>query len=292
MTYILPGSPEWAAMISPSKVASILGVSRYTSAYALWHQMRGQVPGDDPERDDYRRGHAFELAMAELWRGENPGWKLSPGEVQAVTDRYGFPAVATIDRRAVRGNGRRVVEFKTARSLEDWGDDFTDEAPLDYVAQLQAQMLFTGYTRQPGHLMVLGPYFRWHTYHIPHDPELAAMMVDRCATFWASLQSGQPPPLDDTVSTYECVRALHPHIDPEGTVELDRTLVAHYARAKALERRWEQERRGHQSHILDAMGDARRGTVSGRNVAIRAPARSGSVSLTVTGIPVTEDGDE
>ena len=26
MTYIVPGSPEWAAMISPSKVASILGV--------------------------------------------------------------------------------------------------------------------------------------------------------------------------------------------------------------------------------------------------------------------------
>ena len=220
--------------------------------------------------------------MAELWRGENPGWKLSPGEVQVTTQRYGFPAVATIDRRAVRGNGRRVVGFKTARSLDEWGDDFTDEAPLDYVAQVQAQMLFTGYTRQPGHLMVLGPFFRWHTYHIRHDPELADMMVDRCATFWASLQSGMPPPLDDTVSTYECVRALHPAIDPDLTVELDRNLVAHFGRAKELERRWEAERRGHQSHILAAMGNARRGTVGGVNVAVRAPARGGAVSLTVT----------
>src|SRR5699024_9712697 len=164
-----PGSPEWQRIITPSKIPAILGKSRFESPYRLWHRMRGDLPGDPPN-DRFTAGHALEHALAYIWKQENPGWVLSPGEVQVRgdRDRLGFDAVATVDRRASRGTFRRVVEFKTARSLEDWGDQFTDDVPLDYYLQVQAQQIITGWTEHPAHLLVMGPFFQWHTYVIEH----------------------------------------------------------------------------------------------------------------------------
>lgn len=235
---IEPGSPEWQRLITPSKVAAILGVSRYESPYSLWHRMKGRIP-PEPDKDEFRRGHAFEPAMAYLWKTDprNTGWQLSPGEVQMATDQYGFPAVVTLDRRARRGKGRRVVEFKTARDLSEWGDFFTDEAPADYVAQVQAQMLFTGWTRWDAHLMVLGPFFDHHLYVIPYDENIGRYIVAECALFWQSLVNDEPPPLDNSVATYEAVRELHPDIDPDLTVQVPPDLVHHYRRSKNLAKR-------------------------------------------------------
>ncbi|MBB3039428.1 YqaJ viral recombinase family protein, partial [Hoyosella altamirensis] len=151
-----PGGAAWQCIMSPSKAAAVLGVSRYESAYRLWHRMKGLVD-PEPPRDIFTTGHAMELALAYLWREENPGWQLSPGEVRVAHDRFGFPLVVHLDRRARRGSGhKRIVEFKTARKLEEWGDHFTDQAPADYLVQVVAQQHFTGYTEHPAHLMVMG----------------------------------------------------------------------------------------------------------------------------------------
>ena len=110
---IAPGSPEHMRMITPSKVSAILGISRFTSPYRIWHQMRGNLP-PEPASEIFARGHDFEPAMAEIWRRENEGWRLSRGEVQIVCEpsRFGFPAAATVDRRASRGRARKVVEAR------------------------------------------------------------------------------------------------------------------------------------------------------------------------------------
>jgi hypothetical protein len=112
------GSPQWQRLISPSKVAAILGVSRFESPYRLWHRMKGLVDPPPPS-DIFDMGHDFEHAMAAIWKRRNPGWQLSPGEVQYLVpeDRYGYPASVILDRRARRGRALRVVEFKTARRL-------------------------------------------------------------------------------------------------------------------------------------------------------------------------------
>lgn len=277
---IAPGSPEHMRLITPSKVSAILGVSRFTSPYRMWHQMKGLID-PEPHKDIFAVGHAFEHALAALWKSENPGWQLSPDEVQIVREDLGFPALVTLDRRARRGKARRVVEFKIARSLDDWGDDFTDAAPADYVAQVTAQMMFTGYTRHAAHLMVMGPFFKHHTYVIEYDAGIADVILTRCQQFYDSLQADEPPPLDDSIATYSCVRELHPDIEAGAEVQLDPSLAAEFVTAIADQKDAERNLRGIKTQVLDAMGVSEFARVSDLIVAKRAPHASGSVALNI-----------
>lgn len=278
-SFIAPGSAEWRGIITPSKVAAILGVSRWESPYRLWHRMKGLVDAEPP-KDIFDIGHDFEPAAANRWRRKNPGWRLSPGEVQVVAEpgKFGFPAAATLDRRATRGRARRIVEFKTARHLEEWGDELTDDCPEDYAAQVMSQMLFTGWTRYPAHLLVLTGWFDDHVYEIPFDGAVADWIVERCRAFWESLKADEPPDLDDTVATYECVRALHPDIDGS-EIAYDAEEAWRMLQFAVDVKANEQALRGAKTRLLDAMGAAKTAVVGDLKVADRRPNGKGGVSL-------------
>ena len=279
---LAPGTPEWRKTITPSKIPAILGQSRWQSQFALWHEMAGLVD-PDPETEQRKKmfdaGHAFEKALAAIWLTENDGWQVSPDEVQIhAGDRIGFPTFATLDRRARRGQAYRVLEFKTARDLSEWGDDFTDDAPLDYILQVQWQMHVTGLTKWPAHLMVMGPFFQWHTYEIAYNPTLCSAVEERCAAWMHSLATSQRPDLDDSIATYECVRKLHPDIDGT-TVQVDRGLALDYLEADAALKAAEKLARGAKSAFLDAMGQARYAHVGDVKVADRRPTRGEHAAL-------------
>jgi hypothetical protein len=243
--------------------------------------MRSGERRDIPE-DLANVGYAFELALAELWRRENPQWRLSTGEVQFVGDEYGFPFVCTLDRRATRGRHRRVLEMKTARSLEEWGDPSLDgDCPVDYTAQVTAQMLFAGpqYRKHPAHLMVLGPFFKHHTYEISYDHGVGDWIIRECRAFWESLQTGVEPDLDDSVSTYTCVRAQHPEITPGLKVEIPEALAQDWRTAHAESGVAERVLRGIKTKVLDTVGEAQYVCVNDEVVARRQPSAKGSVAL-------------
>ncbi|MFI2243788.1 YqaJ viral recombinase family protein [Rhodococcus sp. NPDC019609] len=285
--------------MSPSKAAAVYGVSRWESARSLWHRMRGELPPEDP-KDIFAVGHAYEPTIRELWKLDNPGWRLSHGEVQVnAGDRFGFPLVATVDGRASKGRARKVVEKKTARKLEEWGDDFTEAgAPMDYVVQVWVQQLVTGWTKEPADLTVMGPYFKHHTYRIAFDADVATDIADELGKFYRRLKDPDAAPeLDDHVATYECIRAMHPDIDDTRRVTLDTDLGLEYLDAVLEFRDVEKRLRGLKTRVLDAMGDAKHADiVTGEGadgpvlerVAYRKPGRGGAVSLN----PISEKAME
>lgn len=276
---IAPGSPQWQKTITPSKVAGILGVSRWESPYSTWMRMAGRI-GPVEDKEIFALGHDFEPAMASIWRRQNPDWRLSRGEVQYVVpqERFGFPAAVTLDRRASRGRARRVVEIKTARDLSQWGDHFTDQAPADYVAQIMAQMLFTGWTKHPAHLMVLGPFFEAHTYVIEYDAGIADAIVEQCRLFYDSLHADEPPPLDDTVATYTAVKELHPDIDGS-TVQVGPEIAVHLLTRDRESKANESALREVKARFLNEMGDAQTAMCGDIKVADRRPHARGGVAL-------------
>lgn len=279
MTLISPGSPEWLRLITPSKVPAILGVSRWQSQYALWHEMTGRIERpalSAAKEDDFDYGHAAEHAAAAYWKFKNRGWRLSPGEVQYTNSELPFPNLATLDRRASRGRARRVVEIKTARSLEEWGDDGTGETPIDYTAQVITQQLITGW-HAPADLVLWPQYGKPRIYRIDFDQEIADTIIAACTAWMTSIASGTPPPLDDSVTTYETVRALHPDIDDTETI-LDTDLAVDYLTADADLRALTKHHRGLKTAVLDSMGRAKTATAGGVKVADRRAAKYG-VSL-------------
>ncbi|MCG7592436.1 YqaJ viral recombinase family protein [Mycobacterium sp. PSTR-4-N] len=280
--WIAPGTPEHRAVISPSKVAAILRLSRWESQYRLFHRMTGQV-AEEPPQDAFDVGHDLESYAAARWRRKNAGWRLSAGEIQFIIDpnRYGFPVVVTLDRRANRGRAQRVVELKRALTLSDieqWGDDLTGDLPEDYTAQVTAQMVFTGLTKYDGHLCAIGPYYQDRVYTVPFDPIVGEWITTECAAFWDGVRHGATPELDDSVATYECVRELHPDIDGS-TAEVDPDLAIAVHNASADHKDAEKRLRGLKAQLLDAMGDAQYAEFNGIKVATRSPHARGGVAL-------------
>lgn len=287
--FIEPGSPEWAGIITPSKVPAILGLSRYESPFRLWHRMQGIVPPADPS-DAFDIGHDMEAYAAARWLRRNPGWHLSAGEVQfhPSANHFPFPAVGTIDRRASRGAWRRIVEVKIARDLSDmelFGDDLTGDCPDDYAAQVTAQRMFVAATQPRGmawqrmsHVFVIGPYFNERCYEIEYDLDVAAWIIESCAAFWESLQSAIPPDLDDSVATYACLKQLHPDID-DVAVDINPGLAIDYLVAVADEKRFKAAAQGAKNRMAAAMRSARYAKVGKVTVADRRNNGKGGVSL-------------
>jgi hypothetical protein len=232
-----------------------------------------------PPQDIFTVGLAFEPALAYLWKVEHPGWRLSRGEVQYVTDKFGFPACATIDRRATRHRKQKVVEFKIAHHTDEWGDvNLAGDCPADYALQVIAQQCFTG-LHEDADLMVMGPFFKHRTYLIEFDEKVADWMLAECRTFWESLAGSKPPPLDDSVSTYQAVKALHPDINPGVRVEIPEALAVDLRTAHADAGVAEQTLRGLKSKVLDAAQSAQFICVNDEVVAVRQPHARGGVAL-------------
>lgn len=288
---IEPGSEAWLRLITPSKVAAICGVSRWESPFRLWHRMKGNVP-PEPPKDAFDVGHDMEPYAANRWRRKNPGWLLSPGEVQfsIPTSHFGFPAAVTLDRRAVRGSLRRVVEAKIARTitdLEQWGDDLTGDCPEDYALQVTAQRVFVAAAQgeQPvtweplSHLIAIGPYYTDRLYEIECDPSVVAWMIGECARFHKSLEADVAPDLDNSVQTYECLKQLHPDIDAGAHVSLEPSLAIDYLEADEAEKQSKAALQGAKNRLLAAMGRAQYAKVGDVVVADRRGNGKGGVSL-------------
>lgn len=279
MTTLIPGSAEWLRTITASKIPAILGISRWNSQYALWHQMAGNITEtiSEAKQENYDYGHAAELAASEFWKLRNPGWRLSREEVQYSRKDLPFANAATIDRRGSRGSKRRVVEVKTARDLAEWGDDGSGECPADYAAQVVWQQFITGWHDRAN--IVLWPQYGMpRIYDIEFDPRIANAILARVIEWQKSLDEGVAPELDDSVSTYEAVKKLHPEIDGS-SVELDNELALAYLSWTSELKQTTKTLTGLKTRMLDAMGNAQYATCNGQKVADRRPGRGDSVSL-------------
>ncbi|GAB6920539.1 hypothetical protein JCM9803A_09890 [Rhodococcus erythropolis] len=275
-----PGSPEWLQLITASKIPSILGISRFKSQFSLWHEMAGNVetePISKAQQDDFDYGHAAELAAAEYWRFKNPGWVVSRGEVQYTDDALEFGNAATIDGRASRGAWRRIVEIKTARDLAEWGDDGSGEVPADYDAQVIWQQLITGW-HDPANIVLWPQYGKPKIYSIEYRPATAAAILGIVRKWNASLAAGEPPELDNSISTYETIRRLHPEIDGT-TVELPPSLAYDYLCDVGADKTVTARLRGNKSQVLNLMGNAQYAVVGDITIATRTPAARGAIAL-------------
>jgi putative phage-type endonuclease len=273
---LAPGSPEWRRVITASKVAAILGLSPWQSPYSLWREMHGDV---EPEgsSDVKSRGQLLEPAVLGWWRMQHADTLDWHDHVcrEQQTFRLGDWAAATPDMSihplAPQGErpGREIlgpvalVEAKTT-SL-DWGG----ELPAYYLCQVIWQMHVSGARRC--YVPVLGPRLRFEEYVVEYGDyaEDAAFMEARCREFYDSLAADEPPPLDDTVATYEAVRKVHPDIDRGVEVELTYDEALAFADAIHDEENAVAHARLMRSTVIERMGRAQFAKHNGVKVARR-----------------------
>ena len=291
-TAFKPGSPEWARLVTASKVAGILSISPWDSQYKVWCVMAGLIP-PDPENEARRRGNMLEDAVLNWWLADNPdAIELGRQVTCQIPDEPW--AAATPDMIVTSGGDTEIVDAKTASDDEGWGRPGTDEAPKYYIASSMWQLAMHPEAARVRLAVLFGRPFTMREYVIERDDELCGALIDHCRAFHATVVSGVMPPLDDSVATYEAVRAQHPDIDRDLDVQITEAQAADWLASKAAIESADRWHRGATTVLLDQMGKARRAMCDGSVIARRQPHASGSVSLVRVAPlpqPATDQGD-
>lgn len=261
-----PGSPEWLRFITASKVAAIVGTSPYESRFSLWHRMAGNLPPQE-QNDDMARGHYLEPAIRQWYADQHPEYVVS-GPMWLTHPGHPW-AGATLDGLVDIGSGISCpLEVKTARNAWEWADG----VPPGYRDQCQWQAFILGAPRV--HVAALVD-MEFIERVVERDDDRIDYLFRECSAFRDSLRTGTPPPLDDSMHTYQAIRTLHPDIDPEAVDVTTRAAVDFIAARRELttaEARWNLAR----SEMADLMGSAQRATHDGQTVALRKARNGGT----------------
>jgi len=252
----------------------------------------GLIP-PDPENEAMRRGNMLEDAVLNWWLADNPdAIELGRQVTCQIPDEPW--AAATPDMIVTSGGDTEIVDAKTASDDEGWGRPGTDEAPKYYIASSMWQLAMHPEAARVRLAVLFGRPFTMREYVIERDDELCGALIDHCRAFHATVVSGVMPPLDDSVATYEAVRAQHPDIDRDLDVQITEAQASDWLASKAAIESADRWHRGATTVLLDQMGKARRAMCDGLVIARRQPHASGSVSLVRVAPlpqPATDQGD-
>jgi len=289
-----PGSPEWLKTISASKVAAILGVSKWDSPYSMWRKMRGETPSDDRKNaDDKARGHYLEAGVLAWWEDQHP--EVLAMSTQVYVAHPDLPwATCTMDAIADDTHGNRiVVEAKTDDSHDEWGKPGTDEVPAYYAAQVMWSLACVPEAQFACVAVLFGyPHLGFEEFVIQRDDALIKAIVTRCQEFYESLTYDVPPDLDDHVATYDVIRAIHPDIETGESAELTDEQADEFLEAGDAAKAAVVRERAAKTVVLDRMGRAQYGvTAGGLRVARRQPGKGGVSLYAATKIRTTK-GDQ
>lgn len=269
-----PGSPDWHKVMTASKVAAVLGQSKWQSPRSLWHVMHGDV---EPEAQTpaQARGHYLEPAILNWFYDQHPELYRRDPLTGGSTYVHGWKA-ATPD--SVGWDSAECtlypVEAKTDGGDYDWGDPGTDEIPTGYALQGMWTMHVLGSSRI--YFPLLTSRLRLVEYVLDYDPEVGAYMEAKCRAFMDSLLLDTPPDLDDHTATYEVLRRVHPDIDRESRVELDDNTARLFIEAAALMKESESMTNLAKSTLTNVMGNAHKAYYNGELVAFRKSSSSGT----------------
>ncbi len=170
--------------IGGSDAAAVMGLSKYKTPYQVWADKVGMLPAIE-ETAPMRWGNYLEPAIRQAYCDET-GREVLQGEMT----RKDFQ-IANLDGWTQCG---RVVEIKTARSSDGWGEAGTDQVPMDYLMQVQHYMMVTGYAVADIAVLIGGSDFR--LYEVPADGELHGMMLEAQTALWKRVLDHNPPVLE------------------------------------------------------------------------------------------------
>jgi putative phage-type endonuclease len=261
------GSAGWhearRTRINGSEIAAVMGISPYDSPFSLWHRKAGLI-SDIDTTDVMYWGTQLEPVIRAEWNRRHPEAPVVETGQWAHQDR---------DWQGGSPDGlgeRRLWEGKTSRYDDEWGEEGTDEIPVQYRAQTLWYLDVFGYDECDVSVLIAGSDYR--EYVVRYNADEVAAMRDAARAFLDTLDADQSPPLDGHEATYEAVKELHPDIDPE-TVDLPAKVALPYLDALAAYDAAKAEKRYRGAAVLQAMGNAQHAAYQRERIASRIAPR-------------------
>lgn len=238
-------APDRSRFIGGSDVAAVLGISPWMTPVQLWLQKTGQVDySPDPARERrFARGKALEPIIIQMGidKLKEMGHEV---ELLRMNQRYVHPEYPFLaceidfellcDGQEITGDAKSVHGF----ARKKWGDEQTDEMPIEYAAQFQHGMGIRG--RDKCVVFALIGLDDVAIYWLDRDQETIDGMRERCVEFWErNIVGGERP----DILTYDDASTLWAK-DDGTSIEADDEVarkVAAYQVAKATAKQYEEK---------------------------------------------------
>lgn len=200
--------------IGGSDAAAVLGYSRWHSAYDVWRSKIADVA--DADNEATRRGTRREPELVREYC--NLTGKTVYKAPHLIHPSIGY-VHANLDGIIP---GERVIEAKTARRSDGWGEPGSEDIPIDYYLQTQHYMMVAvALDLIPAadplcdiFVSITGEAIQCYT--ITGNKELWAAMLTKYADFWRHVTDLTPP---DNLDVFEQVDLLPPSVNASKCAE-------------------------------------------------------------------------
>ena len=249
--------------IGGSDVAALLGISKWTSAVALWLDKTNQTNEPEEINEAMRWGQLLEPVIREQFR-QITGRPVV--EVKAILQHPQYPfMIADIDGLTVDEDGApAILEIKNVSEYKR--SEWSQGVPAYYQTQVQHYLFVTGV--QKAYVIALFGGNSSGVYTVQADPEVQQMLVQVESDFWSKVQNLIRPEIDGTDASTKLLDSIYRGgvseeiIMPTEAVEY----VDAYIEASADEDSAKARKNEAANHIKEIMGDYDRATCNGHTI--------------------------
>lgn len=208
---------EWLQIrkqyIGGSDAGAIIGLNPYSSAFAVWAEKTGTLPGFEGNITT-KVGAYLETLVARLFE-EETGKRVRRCNFTLVNEDYPW-ACANIDRAVVGEDA--ILEIKTTNSYVNVKKFRSGEYPEQWYAQMTHYLAVTGAKR--AYLAVLSECRDFRIFTLDRDEEeIKALMEAECSFWLKYVETRKAPPADGSGSTSEAIKQIF-NVESGDTVEL------------------------------------------------------------------------
>lgn len=200
---------EWLALrgkyIGGSDAAAVVGLNPYTSAFSLWAEKTGRLPGFEGNLAT-EVGTYLEEFVAQKFSQET-GKKVRRVNQSILNDEYPW-AIANIDRDIVGEDAGLEIKTTSELNLKKFKGG---EYPTQYYAQMTHYLAVTGKKRW--YLAVLIGNREFRVYILERDEDEIKALMEAEKAFWQHVVTDTPPATDGSDSTGKTLNQLHPNSD-------------------------------------------------------------------------------
>lgn len=242
-------SADWHARrrtgIGGSDAAAVMGLSPWATPYRIWAEKVGEPVEPVEITEEMRWGTLMEPLVLRRY-AEVTGSDVRPASFARHPEIEWM--IGNFDATTETG----IVEAKTARTAQGWGEPGTDEIPEPYLIQVHHYLIVSGAQACDVAVLIGGSDFRIYT--VEPDEAIHKELIRAESLFWQKVRDRKPP---DPVSV-EDARARWGRSSRLGRVVADQATIEAVEHARALQRAIKGYGEGLESSrlsIMSAMAD-------------------------------------
>lgn len=243
--------------VGASDISSLAGVNPWKSAFDVYLDKTSEEVNEFSNQFTHWGNILEPIVADEFGRVMKAQIKAPPLPIMSLAN---YPHImASLDRIATMPDGEEVVvEVKTtsARNSIKWGEEMTDQIPVQYLVQVHYQLGISGH--KTAYVPVLIDTSDFRIYRVDRDEDVIKQLQDIAHEFWARVTNRNPPSPDtSTRSGRELVKKFKATSGKSVDLPMESITLLHiYLEEKKKEDEAARLKEKAQADLILMMGDA------------------------------------